>query len=225
MARRLIAVLLLVVAIGGTFYWRHRAREAELKLGLDAARVLSARFARSNALKVATLSGDVVAPSEAPILLGASVARQVTRAPYEVAYFVDLSGVDARAMRWDAKQRVLTVDIPDVVVARPAVDLSRAQVQQQGLWISRTTGQALQAQGAARLTAKAEQKARDPASVARARASAVDAVGRNVAAPLAAAGLGRVQVTVRIAGMTPAGSSEQSDLSRSIAEVYRDFVD
>jgi hypothetical protein len=225
MARKLIVLVLIVAAVGGAFYWRHRARQAELKLGLDAATVLSARFAKSNALKVANLSGELVAPSEAPILGGMAQARQVTRAPYSVDYFVNLGGVDADAMRWDAKGRTLTVEVPDVTVAAPAIDYSRAEVQQQGLWISRATGQAMQRQGASRLAAKAEAEARKPDNIAKARANARDAVEQNVRAPLAAAGLGDITVTVRIAGVTPLGGSEPTDMSRSIAEVYRDFVD
>lgn len=230
MGSRVKAVLALLVVLAGaalvaTWLADQRAKRAEQQLGLDAARVLSVSFAKANALKVLDLDGEVLAQSEASILWGAGRATQRTRAPFSVNYFVDLSKVTPASMRWDAGTRTMLVEVPDITTERPSIDLSRAQVSQDGLYISRRAGQALQQQSYARLVAKAQEESAKPANVLRARAAAREAIASNVAAPLAAAGLGDVTVQVRLAGDPLPGDriQQQWDMSRSIPEVYRDF--
>ena len=227
--RSVIAVVVLLIAVGaGVLWWEHRrAERAEARLGLDAARVLTATFSRTNQLKVSELNGEVLAQSDGASAFGMIPAQQRSRAPYSVSYFVDLSGLSPQSMRCNARDRILSVEVPDVVVAKPAVDYSKAQVTQTGLYISRKAGIAMQQQANARLAAKAQEEARKPDNVLKARAAAREAVAANLRAPLAAAGYDNVTVSVRLAGdpQPPGITDEQWDLSRSISEVYADFKD
>jgi hypothetical protein len=61
----LIALLLVAVA-GGLWLMKARTDQAERQLGLEAARTLSETFAKARSLKVATLSGEVIATASDP---------------------------------------------------------------------------------------------------------------------------------------------------------------
>lgn len=222
MGRRLTAVVaVLVLVLGGYALWQKRAAaRAEEQLGLAAARTLSATFERASDLRVARLTGEVLAASE-----GTSgyvfANRQRTRAPYAVEYYVDLGTVGPSAYRWNRRDRIMTVDLPEVTVGRPAVDMGAARVTQDGLYVSRAAGIAMQRDAAGRLSAAAGAKARNPENLLRARAAARAAVERLVAAPLAAAGQGRVRVAVRFPDerRPPNLSDDQWDVTRSLQEV------
>jgi hypothetical protein len=224
-ARRLIALLLVAVAVlAGALWWQaRRTDEAKRALGLESARMVDAVFARTSELKVSTLSGSVVARSEAASG-GLVPVSQTTRAPASVDYFVDLRAVRPGSYRWNEQARTLSVDVPDVVAARPNIDMARAEVRQQGMFISRAAGRAMQQQAAARLNARAEAEAARPENMARAREAARDAVARLFREPLRAAGLGQVRVLIRFPGeRRPDGlSAEQWDRSRSLQEVLGD---
>ena len=223
-ARRALIVILLaaLVAVAAIAWRQHdRADQAEAQLGLDAARVLSATFSRASSLKVAQLSGEVTAASESTSGFGMFANRQTTRAPYSVDYSVDLSRLRPDDLRWDEETRIMTIDLPEVTVGAPNIDMARARMAQSGVYISRTAGQSLQKQAASRLAVAAERKAEEPANLARAQAAARAAVERLVATPLQAAGMDGVRVVVRLPGEAkPAGlSEEQWDRSRSLQEV------
>jgi hypothetical protein len=226
--RRLIGfglVLLLVAA--GLFAWsQHRQKErAEEQLGLESARVLTAAFDRTNALQVGRLSGEVLARSEEKGCLGLCQVEQTTRAPYSVVYTVNLSKLREENLRWNADERVMIVDAPSVDVGEANVDDARARTSQSGVWISRRSGQALQRSAALRLGAAARQKANDPANVAKAQAAAREAIATNLRLALGAAGMGDVEVVVRLPGEArPADlPREQWDMSRPISEVLAEL--
>lgn len=222
MDRRLTVLFAaLVLVIGGYALWQRRAAErAEEELGLAAARTLSATFARTSDLRVARLTGEVLAASEGTS--GYVFANtQRTRAPYSVDYFVVLGGLRPSAYRWNERDRILTVDLPAVTVGRPAVDMAAARVTQDGLYVSRAAGIAMQSAAAGRLAAAAGAKAREPGNLALAREAARAAVERLVAAPLTAAGQPGVRVAVRFPDeRRPRNvSDEQWDVTRSLQEV------
>ena len=218
----LVAVALLLIGFG---YWQHRrADQAEVQLGLDASRMLNATFEKASVLKVGRLSGTVVARSETTSGGGLIRNTQITRAPATVDYVVDLGAIDPSDYRWNADAKIMTVTLPPVRASAPNIDLSRAQVRQSGLWISRSAGLAMQTQAAVRLRDRAAYQAGREENLGRARENARAAVRRLVAAPLAAAGLGEVQVFVRLPGEDrPAGlSKERWDVSKSLQEIYND---
>jgi hypothetical protein len=217
----LLAAAIVAVAIGAFLWQRDRAARAEAELGLAASRTLSAVFERAATLKVAQLRGEVLARSESTSAFGMVRNVQTTRAPYSVGYLVDVGRLTPASYRWNADARIMSVDLPAVTVEHANVDLSRARVAQDGIYVSRRSGIAMQQQAAVRLAGAAERKANDPANVAKARDAARTAVAGLIAAPLAAAGLGEVRVVVRFPGEArPAGiPREQWDMSRSLEEV------
>jgi hypothetical protein len=221
---RLIGLLIVALAIVGAYLvWRaqQRAENAELEAGLASARVLESVFERTAKLQVATLTGRAQAAS---VDGGWIEARQVTRARFTAVYTVDLQGIDSADYRWNARDRIMTVQIPRVVVGRPSVDMTKADVRQSGIWISRQAGQNLQRTAVTRLHAVAMREAGKPEHVAQAQQAARQAVERLIAAPLAAAGYDGVRVVVQMPGEAkPAAlTTEQWDVSRSLEEIYRD---
>jgi len=193
-----LALLLALVAALAFFAWSQRSGrvEAERDLGFEATRVLAEKFRSAGDLRVATLSGRVVARGEDKGFLGIVPSEQRTTTPFSVDYFVDLSNLDSRSYRWDPETRTMTIDIPDVKVGAPNVDESRSVSQQKGIFISRRAALEIAREASARATAASKRAAEDPKYLDRARANARTAVTNLAAAPLAAAGLGDVRVAV-----------------------------
>ena len=223
----LFAAIVAIFAVIGVIMWRQddRADRAEAEAGLAAARTLTAVFERASALKVAELNGEAVAQSEASSLAGTLRNTQKTKAPYTVEYFVDLRELSPSAFRWNGDEKIMTVDIPEVTVGRPNVDMSRAQIEQEGLYISRGAGIEMQRTGSTRLAGAARRTANDPARIANAQESAREAVSRLVAVPLQVAGQDDVRVVVRLPGeRKPAAlATEQWDMSRPMSEVLAEL--
>lgn len=215
----LILLLLIVIAgLAGAFYWQvRRTQAAEEQAGLHASQVLAAIFTQAQDLRVATLRGTVKARSS----YDGTVfdPEQITVAPYRASYFIDLAQVDRSSYRWDAERRTMEVRIPDVTVDRPAIDYAEARVRQNGVWISRRAGQAMQRQAATRMTGAVAAEARSDKRMAEARAAAVVAVQKLIRPPLAAAGFADITVTVLYPWQT-GGLREDWDRSRSLEDVY-----
>ncbi len=197
LALLVIAVLAIIAAIG--VWWANdRADRAERQLGLDAARTLSETFAKARDLRVATLSGEVIARGNDPGFANVLPTTMTVRYPYSIDYFVDLRRIDGSAYRWDAVNRTMTVRLPDVVPARPNVDAGGGErIATTGVFMSRDAAQRLNAQVAARATLRAAESGKKRVHLDRARASAREAMQGLVATPLRAAGLGAVDVVVR----------------------------
>ena len=224
MARRTVLILLLAAAVltaGFVYLQRRRAADAEWRAGIDATRIIDIAFDRTSELRVSQLHGTMLTRTEAAGCAGLCHGVQLTRAPVSVGYVIDLRHLPPSALRWNAADRVMFVELPDVTIDAPNIDMARAEVRQQGMWISRSMGQAMQSRAATNLAQKAQATAHDPANILRARAAAREAVRRLIAAPLAAAGLPSVSVKVRLAG-DPVPDNRQWDVSRSIADVLAD---
>ena len=222
MAKGLTLLLLVAVLIAGAFWWqRRRVEQAEMDAGLAASRTLSAVFERTSALQVARLSGEAVTRVDGSSGFGMFSNVQTTRAPYSVAYLVDLSRMRSADYRWNAKARVMVVTIPAVTVGKPNIDSARARTSQSGIYISRKSGVAMQQHVARNLALAASAKAGAPDNVVRAQASARTAVQALITAPLAAAGIADVKVVVRLPGEErPAGlDRERWDETRPLGEV------
>ena len=203
MAHRLkigLALVVLVLAIAVFVTWRAdvRADRAERELGLGAARTLSETFAKARDLRVATLSGEVIARGTDPGFANLLPTSMTVRYPYSVDYFLDLKRVDASAYRWNASDRTMTISLSDVTAARPNIDASRAiRIDTSGVLMTRNAAQRLNAQVAARASLRAVESAATREHLDRARTSAREAMQGLVAEPLRAAGLGDVTVVVR----------------------------
>lgn len=221
MGRRLtvIAVVVLGIVAALALWWMQgRAERAERQLGLDAARTLSESFVKARDMRVATLSGEVIARGADPGFAGLLPTSLTIKYPYSVDYILDLRRVTGDAYRWDAATRTLNVQLPDVALAKPNVDASAAmRIGTTGAFMTRDAAQRLNAQVAARATLRAADAAAKLEHMNRARASAKEAMQALVATPLRAAGLGEVKVVARFAweGVNP-GAAIPWDESTSI---------
>lgn len=220
----IVAAVALVLLAGVVVWWATaRADRAERQLGLDAARTLSETFAKARDLRVATLSGEVIARGSDPGFAKLLPTSMTVRYPYSVDYFLDLRSVDGSAYRWDVASRTMTVRLPDVAAARPNVDASGGErVGTTGVFMSRDAAQRLSTQAASRAALRAGEAAAKPEHLNRARASAREAMQALVATPLRAAGLGEVKVVVRYSWEPDGkGKAIRWDESRSLEEVLK----
>ncbi len=221
--KRVAAVMILVVvaALGWLLFQRHQAEQEARSVGIEVSRTITASFSGMNALKVGTVSGDVLSSSNSTTFFGMMPLIQRSRAPYSVDYFIDLSKLSAADYRWNAAARTMSVDVPDVTIAAPNIDAAKAAIVQQGVYIPRGAGIALQKQAAERATAAARKTAEDPKYVAQARGNARAAIARLAAAPLKAAGHGNVRIAVRLPiDPRPAAIGQREwDESTSVAEI------
>lgn len=216
-----LLVVLLLAAIGYAWYAKRQAAEAERQLGLDSTRVVQTYFQQARALKVLTLGGAIVAKSNDPGFAGLLPSSQTTKLPFTVDYFIDLTKLRPRDYRWDAARRTLVVKLPDVSVGMPNVDETTAQTTQDGVFISRDAGLRLAQSTSRAVVARASEVAKRPENIERARRQARDAMTTMTRAPLEAAGVTRVTVSVGFPWDTER-SDESWDRTRSIGEVLRD---
>jgi hypothetical protein len=198
--KSLTVAVVAIVALLGLFAWsQYSARmEAERTLGLDASRVVAEHFSKAAALKVGTLSGKTVARGTDQGFMGMLESEQTTTIPFTVDYFVDVSRIDQRSYRWNPETKTLSVEIPDVTVAAPNIDETAARSQQSGLYISRRASLELAKQTSSRAAARSRQAAQKPENLKRARENARAVVARMAEGPLAAPGIGDVQVGMSI---------------------------
>lgn len=216
-----IVAVVILLAIGWLLFQRQQAAQEARSVGIEVSRTITASFAGMNALKVGTVSGDVLASSNSTAFFGMMPVVQRSKAPYSVDYFIDLSKLSAANYRWNASTRTMSIDVPDVTIAAPNIDGAKAAIVQQGVYISRGAGITLQQQAAQRATAAATKTAQDPKYVAQARANARTAIAKLAIAPLKAAGMGTVKVAVRfpIDPKPEAVAQEDWDRSTPVAEI------
>jgi Protein of unknown function (DUF4230) len=221
---KLALAALIVLAAAAAIWWANaRADRAERQLGLDAARTLSETFTKARDIRVATLSGEVIARGSDPGFANLLPTSMTVRYPYSVDYFVDLRRIDGSAYRWDAATKTMTVQVPDVMPARPNVDASQAtRIGTTGVFMSRDAAQRLNGQVATRAALRATESAKKREHLDRARASAREALQDLVGTPLRAAGLGEVKVVVRYPWEANGGGrAVRWDESRTVEQVLR----
>ncbi len=215
MNRKAIGIAIALGVVGWIAIERQQAAQEARSVGIEVSRTITASFAGMNALKVGTVSGDVLSSSNTTTFFGTLPVIQRSKAPYSVDYFVDLSKLSAANYRWNATTRTMSIDVPDVTIAAPNIDGANAAIVQQGVYISRGAGITLQKQAAERANAAARKTAQDPKYIAQARANARAAIAKLAAAPLKAAGLGTVKVAVRLPVDAKPASVTQEDWDRS----------
>ena len=219
-AGRLGAVLggaaLAAAAAGGAWWWSS-ARERQLELSS-----LVAGFERRNELTVFAAQVVPVVTSVDEGLIDALDVRQTAIIPAEVRYTIDMGGIGAEDLRWDAERSILEVTAPPVLVQRPNLREERAQYYRSGLPF--TGGQAAAAllQRSSRAAmGEAGRLARSPELVRLANEAARDAVARNAELFLRGAGMEGARVEVRFAA-EGRRSPERVDGSRSLNEVWEE---
>ena len=211
-----IALLILLAWFG---WQRHKVQQDEYQTSLGLTRVLSATFSARDRLEVGRIDGALDVTTVDPGLFRFLRSAQKATLPYSVAYQLDLSKLDDSDYRWDAKQRVLRVTIPDVAATAPNVDETRRKtLATDGMFITREAFDNLNRRAAVLATQAAAAEARKPEHLNAARNNARSAVAELLKAPLSVAGLGDVKVEVAFP-FDAVRSSEHWDVGPSIAEV------
>lgn len=221
--RWLLLALMAGVLSVGWLYWRQGQRtvEAERKVALDAARVIDVQFKDAGALIVRRAEGRITANSNEPGFLGIFPKSQTAVIPFTANYTVDLRQVGPDKYRWDAKTKTMLVELPEVAVEPPNVDMARAQVTQSGIVVGSGPTLRMNQAIASGAKARAVDETGKPANLEAARASARRQVAAMVGAPLKAAGLSDVQVAVRFP-IDGQRSGERWDESTPLSALYPD---
>lgn len=217
------AVVVVVLAIAGIAYWsvkgeEEKREEAELQLGLESSKMINTTFQQRSDIVVARLSGDVVSKVDCEGRL--FHPEQTTKAPATVAYSIQLRAIKASGYSWNEEKKRLMIDIPDVRVEDPNVDISKQIVRQRGKFISRECGLVLARKTAASLTRRALTQANMPINIANARDAARKAVADLASGILSGTEMRGVTVAVRLPGEAPRPSDgKRWDETRPLAEV------
>ncbi len=119
--------------------------------------------------------------------------------PGDVRYEVDLSSLQQKDVSWDAASHTLRVQLPEIDVAGPDVDISSVKEYGSGGVLSALTNtdQELDATNRARAVQDLRKQATAAVPMQLARQAARQAVERSFAMPLLAAGFNNVKVVAR----------------------------
>ncbi|MFL6736369.1 MAG: DUF4230 domain-containing protein [Sphingomonas sp.] len=119
--------------------------------------------------------------------------------PGDVRYEVDLSTLQPRDVSWDASNHTLKVQLPEIEVAGPDVDINSVKEYGSGGVLSALTNadQRLDATNRARAVQDLRKQATAAVPMQLARQAARQAVERSFAMPLLAAGFKNVKVLAR----------------------------
>ncbi|WP_083672115.1 DUF4230 domain-containing protein [Sphingomonas montana] len=215
-----IAVIVLAVA-ASTIGYRHYTSRYEVGTddgGRAVAEAVVTSFQPMGDLRVARIGGIAQSVASDTRMGGMLVSNRVMKAPFEASYFVDLSRLDRRDFRWDARSRTLIVTVPDVRVDAVNVDESRMTVDRTtGVFVSRAAMAALQQKASAGAMTVARRTANAPERIVAARRNGRAQIAALLVRPLRIAGVDAT-VRVRYEG-EPGGDDAQLDRSRSIAEI------
>lgn len=126
-------------------------------------------------------------------------AKRTLILPGDVRYELDLSKLQAKDVTWDGTTKTLKVQLPELEVAGPDVDLASAQEYGEGGILSALTNANQQLDSANRAKAVADLRKQAQAAVPMrlAHQAARAAVERSFAMPLVAAGFKGVKVVAR----------------------------
>lgn len=208
--------------------WRHFTDSYTVtkdERGQATAQVVSATLFARNDLRVSRLSGVIQGVGNASRLWGWLPSSQVVKAPFTIDYFVPLGRIGLRNFYYDPDKQVMFIEVPDVVPEAANIDLARTTLSQtSGVFVTRGAMAEMARQVSASARAAGQEKARSPENMDKARANARSALENLFGGALRAAGL-RVRVEVRFPDETRPEVKSEWNLSRSIAEVYRDFAD
>ncbi|WP_242129342.1 DUF4230 domain-containing protein [Sphingobium sp. Sx8-8] len=222
-ALKRLAVPLLAVGAAMLAGWQRHQRDYVVSVeddGSAVTRVIAQRFAGASSLKVSELSGTIQSTAQDVRGFGWLKSDQVVKMPFSVDYFIDLRGIDASDLEWDARTRTLIVNAPDVQPGRPNIDESRRTlVQTNGLFVTRKAGEELSRRTSAHATGRAEKEARSPERMAQARDYGRAALGRLLGAPLGALGYGDARVIVTFPPERADRNRERWDVTTPINEV------
>ena len=126
-------------------------------------------------------------------------AKRTLILPGDVRYELDLSKLEPKDVSWDASSHTLRVQLPEVEIAGPDVDLSAAQEYGEGGVLSALTNaeDGLDQANRANAVSDLRKQAMAPVPMRLAREAARQAVARSFAMPLVAAGFKDAKVVAR----------------------------
>ena len=226
--RIIIAVIVLILVLGVvTCQWRaaeERRQEEEIATAEGLAQVVSSTFAGRTDLKVSNVSGtiDVTSVNRGTIF----DSKLQATLPYSVDYFVDLSSLGRDDARYDPATKSLLIEVPEVRVAEPHIDLTKGKVgEAEGFWVSRGASANLVSRALKLTREKADQNAREAENLERAKAEARARIAALLEVPLQTTRFEDVNVVVHFAGDERASDPSYLDLStpynEAIAEAQR----
>jgi len=205
-------VLAVTVGVAYILWLQYSAKEkAEREIGLDAARMVDATFAKSAELKVGTLKGKVTATAsyDGPVF----DAKQTSTIPATVDYFIDLRRLGKNSYRWASGSKTLFVEIPEVRPAEPNLNEAAAVIKQEGVIVTRKAGREMSKQISDRAARRAAEEAKKPENLNQAGDNAREVIARITQLPLNEVGLGEVRVVARF-------PSERNDSATPLSEIW-----
>lgn len=220
-----VVLALLILGVGAAMLvgWQRYNRDYIVTVDDDGSavtRIIAERISGTSALRVSQLNGTIQSTAQDVRGFGLLKSDQVVKMPYSVDYFVDLSGLSARDLEWNAKTRTLIVNAPDVAPGNPNVDESRRTlVRTNGLFVTRQAGEELSRRVSAHAQSRAARSARSPERMAQAREYGRTAVAKIMGAPLAAIGYGDARVLVTFPPERSGANRDRWDVTTPINEV------
>ncbi|MFB0873589.1 MULTISPECIES: DUF4230 domain-containing protein [unclassified Sphingobium] len=220
-----IAAALLILIVGATMLvgWQRYNRDYVVSVeddGSAVTKIIAEKIGGTASLRVSRLTGTIQSTAQDVRGFGLLKSDQVVKMPYTVDYVVDLSGLTARDLEWNAQSRTLIVNAPDVTPDRPNVDESRRTlVRTNGVFVTRQAGEELSRKVSAHAAARAEKSARSPERMAQAREYGRAAVAKIMAAPLGAMGYGDARVLVTFPPERRGDVRDRWDVTTPINEV------
>jgi len=126
-------------------------------------------------------------------------AKRTLILPGDVRYELDLSKLQSRDVTWDASTKTLRVQLPEIELAGPDVDLAAAQEYGEGGVLSALTdaNQELDSTNRAKAVSDLRKQASGAVQMRLAHQAARAAIERSFAIPLLAAGFKDVKVVAR----------------------------
>lgn len=218
-----VGVLLLIVILGFyATYQSSRADEAEANMAFETAKIIDLKFAKTTTLRVATISGKIIARADDAGFAGLIPTSQTRRLPFSTNYFVELGKVGVNNYRWLESEKTMIVEIPDVTISKPNIDeASQVAKSPTGAFVSRGASTRLQQQLSSRAVSAANAEAKKPENLEKARESAKAAVQNIISAPLKAAGLGDINVVTRFPWEGKGLVKERWDESTPLSEIIK----
>jgi hypothetical protein len=149
-------------------------------------------------------------------------AKRTLILPGDVRYELDLSKLEAKDVTWDASAHTLRVQLPEVEIAGPDVDLAAAQEYGAGGVLSALTNanQQLDSANRAKAVADLRKQAAGAVQMRLAHQAARAAIERSFAMPLIAAGFKDAKVVARFP--TEGDDPSYLDLSTPYEEAIKE---
>ncbi len=217
------AILVLIILIA-TCQWRaaeEQRRDEEIATAEGLVQVVTTAFSGKSDLRVSNIRGTIDVTSVNRGKLFDSKLKATL--PFSVDYFVDLSKLGADDAKYDPQSRTLLIDVPDVRVAEPNVDLTKGKVgDAEGFWVSREASANLVRRALKLTYGQAQKTASAPEHLERARSEGRARVKALMEVPLEAAGLGDVNIVVQYPGDEKVTDPSYLDLSRTYNEVLEE---